>query len=117
MNQPVKFDAIDLVDRLLGDERLAKHVVESFLSDMPRQLSLLAESLNTEDAYNTRMNAHSIKGAAANAGATGVCRTAGQLEHLGLEGKLPEAKKLLPELAAEMESVSAALQSFCDSVR
>lgn len=109
------FDGSDLVDRMMGDQDLARLVVATFIEDMPRQLAALAQALGTADAPAMKMGAHSIKGAAANVGEPSLRAIAAQLEKLGEDGDLQSAVAVLPELASVFESLRPHLQHFCDN--
>lgn len=114
VNEP-GFDGSDLVDRMMGDEDLARLVVATFIEDMPRQLAALAQALGTADAPAMQMGAHSIKGAAANVGEPSLRAIAAQLEKLGEDGDLKSAVAVLPELSSIFESLKPHLQNFCDN--
>jgi HPt (histidine-containing phosphotransfer) domain-containing protein len=109
------FDGSELVDRMMGDENLARLVVATFIEDMPRQLAALAEALGSADAPAMQMGAHSIKGAAANVGEPSLRAIAAQLEKLGEAGDLQSAIAIVPELSAVFESLRPHLQHFCDN--
>ena len=110
-----QFDADDLIDRLMGNEDLAKRVAGAFLDSMPQMLTALANGINSFDAEATRLAAHSIKGVAANVGTDGVRDLASKLESLGANGSLASAAEILPELAATFQSLKPVIQRFCDS--
>ena len=107
------FDEEDLLDRLMGDDALARRVVECFLIDIPGQLASLADALKNADSKDTRFKAHSIKGAAANAGLIEVQSQAERLERLGEQGDLCTAREVLPRLLNEVAQASPILRDFC----
>ncbi len=109
------FDGSELVDRMMGDEDLARLVVATFIEDMPRQLAALAQALGSADAPAMQMGAHSIKGAAANVGEPSLRAIAAQLEKLGEAGDLQSVIAILPELSSVFESLRPHLQHFCDN--
>jgi HPt (histidine-containing phosphotransfer) domain-containing protein len=97
------FDRAGLLERLTGDTELAHRVVSGFLGDMPRQLAALAEAVSGVDPNPARLIAHSIKGAAANAGGVGLTEVARNMELLAKSGDLEGTRRLLPELTAGFE--------------
>lgn len=109
------FDSADLLERMMGNEDLARRVVRRFLSDAPRQLAALAEAVSQSDAEAARLAAHSLKGAAANVGGTQVSSTAKRVEMMGKAGDLTGASDLLPELAAQCGDFRAAAEKFWDA--
>ena len=88
------FDQDGLVDRVMGDDELARQVVSGFLDFLPHQLAALAQALEAADSDAVRQAAHSIKGAAANAGGPQLSQTARKLEQLGAQGDLAQAAGL-----------------------
>jgi HPt (histidine-containing phosphotransfer) domain-containing protein len=106
------FDREDFVERLMGNEELAKRILNGFVEDMPRQLARLAQALNSFDADTVRVVAHSIKGAAANVSGLEMREIAQKLERTGSSGDLAVAAAL-PELSASFERVKPAMESFC----
>jgi CheY-like chemotaxis protein/HPt (histidine-containing phosphotransfer) domain-containing protein len=106
------FDGGDLVERMLGDEGLARRAVRRFLSDAPQQLAALAEAVSRADAPAARLAAHSLKGAAANVGGTQVSATAKRVEMLGKDGDLSSASELIPELATHCDDFRAAAEQY-----
>jgi two-component system sensor histidine kinase/response regulator len=110
---PTGFDEVDLIERMMGNENLARRVAGRFLEDMPRQLMALSQALGAADAESARRIAHSIKGAAANISVTHVHDLAGRLEDLGSEGRLDDASQLLPQLTSTFDSVIPVMRRFC----
>ena len=106
------FECEDLIERLMGDEELARRIVDGFLADIPRQMAALAEAIGRSDPSAARLYAHSIKGAAANVGGHGMREVAGRLEQLGSAGDLAAAAAVLPELEASFEGTRLAMERF-----
>jgi len=77
------FDSSELVDRMMGDEDLARLVVTTFIEDVSLQLAALRQALGSSNAPALQMGAHSIKGAAANVGEPSLRTIAARLEKLG----------------------------------
>jgi two-component system sensor histidine kinase/response regulator len=108
-----EFEAEDLMERLGGNERLARRVIARFLGDVPEQLAVLAHAIERVDNETAHRAAHSIKGAAANAGGPRVREAARKLEQLGQSGDWAAATAMLPELSASFESLRPILEKFC----
>jgi two-component system sensor histidine kinase/response regulator len=109
-----QFDEADFVERLMGNESLAKRVAGAFIDTMPDQLAALDSAIRSFDAPATRLAAHSIKGAAANVGGVAVRELASKLEKMGEAGALDSAAEALPELHATFQSLKPVMQRFCD---
>ena len=67
-SSPLIFDRAGMMDRMMGDEDLARTVAAGFLEDIPRQIASLKGCLESGDTQGTERQAHSIKGASANVG-------------------------------------------------
>jgi two-component system, sensor histidine kinase and response regulator len=108
-----RFDADDLIERLMGNKALAKRVAEAFVNNMPQELLALSTAIRNSDSEAIVIAAHSIKGAAANAAGTVVSDLAAKLENLGRAGDIHSAAEILPELHAEFQSLKPAIERFC----
>ena len=109
----MQFDAEDLIDRMMGNEALAKQIVGIFLEDVPRQLLALSEALGAEDSQKTGRIAHSIRGAAANAGGGALVALSRAIEEASGEGKLSEVRPLLVDLETRFSELRPELEKFC----
>ena len=70
--EPVKADVWDrqaFMDRILGDEELARDILAGFRADAENRLEVMRRALPDRDRTLLAMQAHSIKGATANLGA------------------------------------------------
>jgi signal transduction histidine kinase/CheY-like chemotaxis protein/HPt (histidine-containing phosphotransfer) domain-containing protein len=108
-----EFDLEDLLERLSGNEPLARRVITRFLSDVPEQLAALRGAFENTDGEAAQRSAHSIKGAAANAGGSRVREAARRLEQLIRDGDWTASSTMLMELSACFESVRPVLERFC----
>lgn len=111
----LQFDTEDLVERLMGNEKLARRVAGAFVDCMPQQLASLAQAIRSFDAPAAKLAAHTIKGAAANVGTEDIRKLASRIETLGEAGDLTSASEIFPELNASFQSLKPAVQRFCDS--
>jgi len=108
------FDPEELVDRLMGDENLARRVVDRFVRDMPSQLTSLADAICSDDRQSALLLAHSVKGAAANVTGASLTHLAAAVENSMREGDLPGAQQGLLALTSEFDSASLNLKRFLD---
>jgi HPt (histidine-containing phosphotransfer) domain-containing protein len=108
-----EFDEQDLLERVMGNEELARRVASRFIEGAPRQLSALAEAVGRADAEATRCLAHGIKGSASNVGGIPLSEVASHIERLAAAGDLNAAAHILPELSAHFEKLRCRLQAFC----
>ncbi len=110
---PAEFEPEDLLERLSGNEPLARRVIARFLVDMDEQLAVLTRAIEDADSKTAHLAAHSIKGAAANAAGPRVYEAARKLEQLGRDADWAGATAVLPELAACVQSVRPIMERFC----
>jgi CheY-like chemotaxis protein/HPt (histidine-containing phosphotransfer) domain-containing protein len=92
------YDRAGLMTRLMGDEVLARAVVDGFLEDAPRQIEALRVCLRAGDAPGAIRQAHTIKGASATVGGDVLCAVAREMERLATSGDLEAAREHLPDL-------------------
>ena len=74
------FDRQILKKRLVGDDALVEAVIETFLSDVPRQIDDLQSSIEAKDFGRAEQLAHKIKGVAGNVAAAGLQKIAQTME-------------------------------------
>ena len=103
------FNADGLLRRVMGDRQLAGTVIKGFVQDVPQQLDNLRARLEATDAPGTRLQAHTLKGAAATVGAESLQALARAIERAGTAGQLAQCRELLPRLVAEFEQFKSAL--------
>jgi signal transduction histidine kinase/DNA-binding response OmpR family regulator len=111
--EDAQFDSDDLLDRLMGDEDLAKRLAGAFVSSMPGQLAALAQAIGNSDADATRFVAHTIKGVAANLGCSELQDLASAVERMGETGALAQASAILPEFMTSFDAIKPAIDRFC----
>jgi CheY-like chemotaxis protein len=107
---PPVFDEPALVARLMGDRELARKIVGAFLDDVPAQLAALQSHVAAGDAAAVVLQAHNIKGAAANAAAIALHAVALQLERAGRASNLDAMSAGLRELQGRFETTREAMK-------
>jgi PAS domain S-box-containing protein len=107
---PAAFDEPGLLERLMGDRQLVAKMLQGFLQDAPGQLENLRRHLAEADAPKVRLQAHTLKGAAATASADGLRALALKLERAGAAGDLESCAELLPHAAEEFERYKNTLE-------
>jgi HPt (histidine-containing phosphotransfer) domain-containing protein len=111
--QASPFDPVELIDRLMGDEELAKAVAEEFIDSLPGQLASLASAIGSSDTHAAKMAAHAIKGSAANMGCTAVRDLAATVEKMSEAEWVDRVPDVMRELGAALETVRPMIQRFC----
>jgi CheY-like chemotaxis protein len=108
-----QFNPDELVERLMGDQEMARNLVGEFIDSLPQQLSALASAIGDSDAQAARHAAHAIKGAAANMGCVSVRDLASKVETMSLTGSPDLTSEVMREFAVALESIRPAIQRFC----
>lgn len=92
--------------RALGDEMeddtFLKEVIEIYLTDTPKRLAEIRESLESGDRVRLNRAAHSVKGSSSNLGATQVITLARTLEE--------KSKQSLDDLEADIAALESAFE-------
>jgi len=94
----------------MDDRELAQTIIDGFLGDVPVQVGRLRDFLSKGDAPSARLQAHTIKGAAANISAPALREAAHEMEELGKTGRLDEALGMMPRLETEFERLKLVLR-------
>jgi len=88
-NEPVDvksiFDHEKLAMRMGNDDELVQMVIDEFLEDVPARMETIAKNIASDDFDTACINAHSIKGSAANLNALQTSEIAFELEKMAKE--------------------------------
>jgi HPt (histidine-containing phosphotransfer) domain-containing protein len=106
------WSARQLLDRLGGDEELARELVTLFLTEHPRLLSRLHASFASGRQDDVRRAAHAAKGCIANFVEGGVVDTAFEIERLSGQGRLEDASALVGRLERELADLVNDMRDF-----
>lgn len=97
------FERDKFLQRLGGDEELAKTLLQVFASDVPNTIEQLKQALEEGDVKSATRHAHTIKGAAANVSAERLRASASKIEELLKEGDVGRSKLMLPLLEKDFQ--------------
>jgi HPt (histidine-containing phosphotransfer) domain-containing protein len=101
------------IDRLRnsmpGKDSLVDELIDLFVTDLPKRLNAIAQAIERTDAPALALQAHALRGGAANFGAGRLDDLCGTLEEIGVGGALAEASAMLNELRRESSQVRDAL--------
>ena len=106
------FNQAELLQRLMGDEEMARNICRSYLQEASRRVTDLEDALARSDIPAATRHAHSLKGSSANLGAQIVRETAAQMEESLKSGDVPGTVALLPELVGHFATLKRALDQF-----
>ena len=105
------FDETILLERMMGDRRLARVIAGAFLEDVPKQIEALRGYLDAGDAKGAHRQAHTIKGSAATVGGEALTKLAFGLEQAGKAGDLETVKTAFGELQDQFELLKKAMEA------
>jgi HPt (histidine-containing phosphotransfer) domain-containing protein len=106
----VSFARIDRLRNLLPEkDSLLDELIDLFVADLPKRLNAITRALERADAKDVALQAHALRGSAANFGASRLDELCGRLEEIGMRGELAEAPAMLKELDLESAQVRDAL--------
>jgi len=114
-NKTVIFDRDAFLDRLMGDEELAREIIGAFIDDISFQIEAVKAWDGEVDAEGLRRSAHSIKGASSNVGAMAMSKAAAKMEEKAGAGLVKEAMALSPLLEEGLERFKDAVKTFSDN--
>ncbi len=98
---PIDLEAA--LDRFDGDNEFLEKMLQEFVESAPKQLEMLEGAIKKGDAKLVEREAHSIKGAAGNLGATGIADVSLRLELLGRKTDLSGAHEVIVRLKTEFK--------------
>jgi len=105
------FDEHALLDRVMGDRDLASELIAGFLQQVPQRLRDLRRSLDEGDLSDLRLQAHSIKGAAATLSANVLRDSANAMQKAATANDLAASAELLPRMQEQFEQLRSILSS------
>ncbi len=88
---------------------LVQELITLFQEDVPIRMALLRSALTAQDARQTQMEAHQLKGAVGNLGLTRFADLASRIEAMAQAGRLELAPALADGLPATYEEARRAL--------
>ncbi|MBF0523711.1 MAG: PAS domain S-box protein [Deltaproteobacteria bacterium] len=90
------------LNRCLGDHRLIRKVITVFIANYPKYLSDIRLAIDRDDCREVKRTAHFLKGALANYSAHKSRRVAADLEKMGQDGELTQARMTYDLLEKEI---------------
>lgn len=102
---PLNFE--EAIAEFEGDRDIFFRILDHFLRNVKNQIQTMNQSLSTQDAARLRMEAHSIKGGAANLTAAPLAALAAELEEIAIAGRLEDAPAILILFQEELQRLEA----------
>ena len=106
------FDWDGLLHRLMGDEDLAKEIIDDFLKQIPFNIDAVNEALKKQDVLLIKKEAHLIKGSSGNVGALALQKIAEQIEIAGEEKDLVRTGLFVSKLDEQYEILKKHIDSI-----
>jgi HPt (histidine-containing phosphotransfer) domain-containing protein len=103
------FDWDGLLHRLMGDEDLAREIIDDFLKQIPDNLVAVRKALNNKDLLLVQREAHIIKGASSNIGALSMKEIAEQIEIASEKKDLVTTQSFVAKLDTHFEILKSKL--------
>jgi len=103
------FDEKELLERLMGDRKLAHKLVDSFVQDLPGKLASLDGLIQAADSAKIRAAAHALKGASANLSARCLKELAVQMQDAATSNDLRRCAVLAANLQTEFQRFQSTL--------
>ena len=108
------FDPRALLDEY-GDEALVRELAKLLVETVPLQVDRVRSAVDARDGSALRAAAHKLRGSIASFGVPDTVDTARQLEAMGACGDLGSAHTLVPQLAADVQSLCTSAKAWLDS--
>lgn len=106
-----------LLERIGGDEKLARKMVASFLRDTPKRMAALQKAVRQKDAANIASLTHALKGSVSIFGAFTAADCSRKLQDLGRTNDLHDANLVYQQLKEEIANLEANLRGYAGQQR
>jgi HPt (histidine-containing phosphotransfer) domain-containing protein len=104
------------IDRLRnstpGKDALIDELIDLFVADLPKRLGAIAHAVQRADAPALALQAHALRGGAANFGASRLDELCAKIEEAGVRGTFAETPAMLEEVTRESAQVRDTLLTF-----
>ena len=108
------FDPRVLLDEY-GDEALVRDLAKLLVETVPVQVEAVRSAVGARDGAALRAAAHKLRGSIVSFGVPDTVDTARQLEAMGAADDLDGADTLVPQLAADVQSLCTSAKAWLDS--
>jgi HPt (histidine-containing phosphotransfer) domain-containing protein len=108
-------DMDDLMNRMGGDEALAREVLEMFLDEGAKALDRVEKAASDGDSGELEKAAHYFKGMSANISAAALRDACYRMERLGAEGAADESGDILSALRDAARGTIAAIRAHLEA--
>ena len=102
LNMPFLFNVSELLEKFDGDQEITQSILADALTEIPKDIELLKKQCQEEDLQGIRIQAHAIKGMAANLCTPALRDIALKIETAAKNGEMSSVRELLPEMEQTM---------------
>lgn len=110
MSHPVDTANLEMLKEVIGDD--LKDILESFIQIAPDTLNHIRQAVESSNAEDLRLHAHTLKGSAANIGAIQLPALCLVMENKAKENNLVDLETDLAAVESENSAVLAFLQDY-----
>ncbi|HXJ12847.1 MAG TPA: ATP-binding protein [Candidatus Limnocylindrales bacterium] len=103
-----------LLERVGGDEKLLKRMIQTFLRDTPKRLAGIAVAIRRKSPDGVASIAHALKGSVSIFGAEEAHKHSQELQELGRSCELARAPEILASLKEEIAKLQANLRGYAN---
>ena len=112
-SEPLIFDRAGMLERMQWDKDLARMVMEGFLTDIPHQIQVLKDLVESGDTAGSARQAHWIKGASATVGGERLRKVAAEMEIAAGAGAMDTVADGIADLEAQFLLLRKAINNEC----
>lgn len=107
------FNKPELLDNFDGDEPFAQSILDEAIAEIPKSFELLRSACLDGNLSEISLQAHTMKGMAANLCASALRESACKIEAAARQGDQESARTLLAELEQTARKTVEAIRSDC----
>lgn len=105
MEDEIVFDKDKAIHIIGNDEEFLREILETFLLDVPQQMSQIKKAVSERNRENLVKSVHKLKGAVCNFGENATFKTALKLETLGKENRLDGVEEIYGILVEDVKKL------------
>jgi len=116
-NTVVQWDKEAVLKRVRGKDKLLISLINMFIDDMPAQIDALQQAINDNKMEDIHLQAHTIKGTAANLSGLNLQAVASEMERAGKEQDVEALTELMPELNKAYQQLMSMMKQYLDDCK
>ncbi|KDN95960.1 hypothetical protein EI16_06650 [Hydrogenovibrio marinus] len=103
-----------MLKEVIGED--LKEILEVFLQTAPGELAAIQQAFDQQDQAGLRLHSHTLKGSAANVGATGLSLQAKKVEDAVKANDLSSVGEDIQQIEETLSAVLQALQDYINKI-